>query len=121
VETLNISTPDDENGRQVDADQPQWVKAAYRLGIPGLIALGLVWFLAAKQGDALAKQVEVSMRIEYKMDQHADAMRQSERIDHAHSERIESYLRIICLINASRSAAAGQACMNVSDIKEPGR
>lgn len=101
-----------EDRRGDESGLPWQIRSIIALGVPAAIALFLVWFVAAKQGEALP-------RIEQKIDGHieatkglADAIKSNSDGQHQHSERIEGYMRLLC-VNSAKNTAERNTCLNV--------
>jgi hypothetical protein len=69
-----------------NGDMPVWVRVLYRYGIPGFLALVLVWFLVSSVSDSQAA-------IQHTLDSHAQQSQQNDAI-------IKFYLRQLCINTA---------------------
>jgi hypothetical protein len=79
------------------ADAPSWIRAATVLGVPSVIALGLVYWLTQVQSATLAILIE-------KVDHH-EMMRQQDM------QQMNSFLYAICLNTADGDTARARCAV----------
>lgn len=76
---------------------PAWLQASYRLGVPAVLALGLVYFLAQHVDDEMHALTE-------SLDRHVDQMQSDRAAAQLSEARMQHLFRQICLNTAETDA-----------------